>query len=130
MDQLQIVCGCLIENDRVFIARRLGKDAGLWEFPGGKVENGESQEEAVIRELEEELSIKAKVLKRLCTIEDKTKELPLIVTAYACQILEGEILLSVHSHGAWLLPSAIDISTFHTSDEPIIRALSDFMAAD
>ncbi len=64
MDQLQIVCGCLIENDRVFIARRLGKDAGLWEFPGGKVENGESQEEAVIRELEEELSIKAKSLKK------------------------------------------------------------------
>ena len=65
MNQLQIVCGCLIENDQVFIAQRLGKDAGLWEFPGGKVANGESQEEAVIRELEEALSIKAEVLKKL-----------------------------------------------------------------
>mgnify|MGYP000247097182 CR=1 FL=1 len=128
------VAAAIIYNNKneILICQRQagGSCSELWEFPGGKVEKGESQEEAVIRELEEELSIKAVVLKKLCTIEDNTKDIPLIVTAYACQILEGKIQLSVHSHGTWLLPSAIDLRTFHTSDEPIIRALIDFMTAE
>ena len=128
MDRMQIVCGCLIDRDHVFIAQRIGKDAGIWEFPGGKVEIGESYEQAVRRELKEELDIKARIIEKLCVIEDDTKDIPLSVTAYACKILEGKICLKVHSKGLWILPKAIDLSTFHTSDEPIITALAAFMS--
>lgn len=127
MDRMQIVCGCLIDGDQVFIAQRLGKDAGLWEFPGGKVEMNESHEDAILRELQEELNIQAQIIKKLCVIEDNSKDIPLLVTAYACKILAGEIKLSVHSNGLWISPKAIDIRTFHASDEPIITTLSTFI---
>lgn len=127
MNRLEIVCGCLIDGNQVFIAKRTGKDAGLWEFPGGKVEPTESHEKAVIRELQEELNIQAEVIKKICVLEDNTKDIPLLVTAYACKILEGDICLSVHSQGHWICPKAIDIRTFHASDEPIITTLSTFI---
>ena len=81
-----------------------------------------------VRELSEELSIQAKVLEKLCVIEDNTKDIPLTVTAYACQILAGEPVCKVHSQGQWIVPNAIDLSTFHASDEPIIKALTHYMS--
>ena len=127
MKRIEVVCGCILKNQQVYIAKRLGKDAGLWEFPGGKVESDETCQQAIIRELDEELAIKVNVIDKLYTIEDNTKDVPLTVTALCCEIVQGTPTLHVHSEGKWLFPSLIDRSTFHPSDGPIIDALIQFM---
>lgn len=77
MKQLEVVCGILHKADQVFIARRgEGQAAGIWEFPGGKVESGETHSEAIERELAEELGIHAEAERFLCDVMDEPGRLP------------------------------------------------------
>ena len=124
---MEIVCACIFQNEKVFIAKRSTTYKGIWEFPGGKVEKGETYEEALKREIKEELNLEIAILQKLISIEDKTKDQPLNVHAYACYILSGKLQLTAHSEGCFLSPEAIDIAHFHSSDQPIIDACRHFL---
>lgn len=98
---IQVVAALIRQNDKVLITERWpGKHLGLtWEFPGGKVENNESNEQALIRELDEELGIKAKIgsccFQTTYSYSNKTVHLSI----FRCRITEG-------------LPKAIDVKNF------------------
>lgn len=77
--------------------------AGKWEFPGGKMKIGESEEESLIREIEEELTIKVLPIQRLTPTEHRFNEEKCIqLIPYICTIKEGEVTLKEHRNMAWL----------------------------
>lgn len=128
MERIQIVCACILKEKQVLIAKRSTDSyTGIWEFPGGKVEAGETLEEAITREIKEELDITCHKLKYLISIDDNTKKIPLRVHAFTCQFLEDEIHPSAHSQICWCAPKDIQIADFHLSDQPIIDALIHFL---
>jgi 8-oxo-dGTP diphosphatase len=87
------VCGALIEKDGKFlVAQRKYADrfGGLWEFPGGKIEDGESKEAAMRRELDEELGIDVEVGRLAIITEDEIPEMKIIFHLFNCAIKKGE----------------------------------------
>jgi len=87
------VCGALIERGgKLLVAQRKHADSfgGLWEFPGGKIEDGEQKEAAMRRELDEELGIDVEVGKLALVTEDEIPEMKIIFHLFECAIRRGE----------------------------------------
>lgn len=122
----------LIDIDgRVLLAQRPeGKSlAGLWEFPGGKVEEGETPEAALIRELQEELGIdtKASCLAPLAFASHSYDDFHLLMPLYACRRWEGSVIPREGQQLAWV--RAADLSTYPMppADEPLLPILRDWL---
>lgn len=87
------VCGALIEyGGKMLVAQRKYNDrfGGLWEFPGGKIEDGEAKEAAIRRELDEELGIDVEVGRLVLVTEDEIPEMKIIFHLFECSIKTGE----------------------------------------
>ena len=85
MKTIEVVAAIILENDNVLIAQRQKGDfAGMWEFPGGKIESGETHEEALIREIHEELNLPINVEKFLMTVNHEYPNFHLIMHCYFC----------------------------------------------
>jgi len=91
-DPILVTAGVVIRDRRVLVARRKAGShlAGLWEFPGGKLEPGESPEECLARELREELGVSVRVGRILETIYHRYPEKNVLLLFYACELLDGE----------------------------------------
>ena len=90
-------------NRQVFATQRgYGDWKGWWEFPGGKIEEGESPEAALEREIREELATQIKVGERIGTIEYDYPAFHLSMQCFACQVLSGKLELLEHENAAWL----------------------------
>lgn len=106
---IPVVAGCLKKGDRILVGQRpethtLG---GLWEFPGGKIELGESPEEALYRELQEELGINAEIgdLKIACT--HSYGDVGIVILFYEVLFWKGEPKAKHHTELEWILPSEL-----------------------
>jgi 8-oxo-dGTP diphosphatase len=128
--KLVIVAACaLIDADgRVLIAERpAGKDmAGLWEFPGGKLEPGERPEETLIRELSEELGIivREACLAPLTFASHAYPHFHLLMPLYVCRRWEGQVTAKHHSRLAWVRPNKLRDYPMPPADEPLISHLT------
>ncbi len=91
-DPILVTAGVLIRNGRVLVARRKAGShlAGFWEFPGGKLEPGESPEECLARELREELGVSVRVGRILEAIYHRYPEKSVLLLFYACELTDGE----------------------------------------
>lgn len=95
--------GILKSGNRICVLRRkFGDFAGFYEFPGGKVEPGETAEQAVVRECKEELDVEVKILHLVDIIEHDYPGFHLTMPLYLCEIVSGELQLSVHDDLVWL----------------------------
>jgi 8-oxo-dGTP diphosphatase len=127
--KLVLVAACaLIDVDgRVLIAERPpGKPmAGLWEFPGGKLEPGERPEETLIRELSEELGIAVKeaCLAPLTFASHAYADFHLLMPLYVCRRWEGQVTARHHSRLAWVRPNKLRDYPMPPADEPLISHL-------
>lgn len=102
--QIRVTCG-VIEKDEKFLIVQRGENtqhALKWEFPGGKIDPGETEEECMIRELQEELAIEVEVLQRLKSIFKEDDNLLIELIPFKCRILNGEITLLEHLQMAWI----------------------------
>lgn len=110
MKNIRVSAAVIAHDGKIFATQRgYGKYKDYWEFPGGKREEGESGEDAIIREIKEELNVDIAVDSYLTTVEYQYPEFFLVMDVYLCSIVSGEISLSVHEDARWL--SAIDIDT-------------------
>lgn len=134
MKLLLVVACALVDADRrVLIAKRPeGKGmAGLWEFPGGKVETGERPEETLIRELHEELGITVKepCLAPLTFASHAYDDFHLLMPLYICRRWEGLVEAREHAALKWVKPGALRDYPMPPADEPLIPALIDLLGA-
>ena len=128
--KLVLVAACaLIDPDgRVLLAQRpAGKSmAGLWEFPGGKVENGERPEDALIRELGEELGIVVRepCLAPLTFASHAYPDFHLLMPLYVCRRWEGTVVAREGQTLAWVRPNRLRDYPMPPADEPLISHLT------
>ena len=132
MQLLLVVAVALVDADRrVLIAQRPeGKSlAGLWEFPGGKLEAGETPEAALIRELEEELGISTKTacLAPVSFASHNYETFHLLMPLYVCRKWQGTPMAREHAALKWVPPQALRDYPMPPADEPLIAALCDLL---
>lgn len=129
--KLLLVAACaLLDGDgRVLIARRPeGKSmAGLWEFPGGKVEAGETPEAALIRELREELGVEPceRCLQPFAFASHAYDGFHLLMPLYVCRRWDGVVRPLEGQAVAWVYPKQLDDYPMPPADEPLVRELQD-----
>jgi len=104
MKNIKVAAGIIRSNGKVLITRRAPKEkmAGGWEFPGGKIEKNESEEECLVRELKEELDITVCVDKFCIKTIYDYGDIYLDLRAHYCSIIGGTIKLSVHDQYEWV----------------------------
>ena len=132
MSVLLVAACALVDADRrVLICQRPeGKQfAGLWEFPGGKLEPGESPETALIRELEEELGISTKsaCLAPLTFASHAYESFHLLMPVFVCRKWQGTPVAREHQDIRWVRPQLLRDYPMPPADEPLIAPLCDLL---
>lgn len=121
----EVVSG-IIETQKGFLIakRETTTRNGYWEFPGGGVEEGETNEEAICRELKEELEIDCKVISYVGEIIDHREGYDIHVTAYRLEWLSGDIKLNDHSEYCFVPAAQLYDYHFEEADKPILDILN------
>lgn len=119
------VVAAVLHNEGAYLAtqRGYGELAGMWEFPGGKVEAGESLEAALRRELQEELGVEIAIDERLCTTEYDYPTFHLTMHCYLCRVECGQIELREHRSARWLTAENLDEVAWLPADTEVIEML-------
>jgi len=122
---IKVVAAVIEQNGKVLIARRRpGKSqAGKWEFPGGKLEEGESPEECLQRELAEEFQITVTVGAYICSTQYRYEHGEIELIAYHVEYQSGNFVLSDHDRIEWISPSDYENYEFSAADVPIVQKL-------
>ncbi|MBP3201708.1 MAG: (deoxy)nucleoside triphosphate pyrophosphohydrolase [Lachnospiraceae bacterium] len=124
MQTIKVVAAIIKDGNKVFISERgYGEFKGKWEFPGGKIEEGETGEEAVVREIKEELRSTVKVLKFFGEINDVHGDRCFNVKFFICELVEGNLELTEHLASKWVEPKNIVADEFMEADKVIIDKL-------
>lgn len=121
------VAAAVIERDgKVLVARRKPGLAagGFWEFPGGKVEEGEPPELCLERELAEELGVGSRVGDFLCSVPFSGPGATFELVVYRTELLSDTFRLADHDEVRWLAPADMDEAAFSEPDRPVVRMLS------
>ena len=124
MKQIEVVAAIIHRDGAYFATQRgYGEFEGMWEFPGGKIEPGESQETALKREIQEELGVDITIGELLCTTEYDYPTFHLTMHCYLCSVASGEIELREHKSAQWLTAETLDTVEWLPADIEIIAML-------
>ena len=119
-----VICDSLQAKTRIFAtARGYGEFKGMWEFPGGKIEPGETPQQALVREIKEELATTIKVGDLIDTIEYDYPEFHLSMDCFWCEVVEGELVLLEAQEGRWLTKDELGSVKWLPADLVIIENL-------
>ena len=119
--KIRVVAAIIEKDEEILIARRLyGNQAGKWEFPGGKYEEGETGEMAIKREIEEEFETEIEVRGLFGTIKHRYPEFDMTMDCFICRIKDGEMTLHDHAAVKWINPGKRGIE-WAAADRKVIR---------
>lgn len=122
VNRMEVCCAIIIRESQILAVQRgpLSSHPWKWEFPGGKTDLHETAEQCIIREIEEELSIKVEVITELASIEFDYGNHPFRLVPLVCKIIGGEIHLTEHVALRWLTPDKLETLDWSAADEALI----------
>lgn len=128
MKIVKTVAGLIINDDGKILCTQRDKSkydyiSYKWEFPGGKIEENETEKQTLARELEEELQIKVNILERFYQVEHTYPDFHLSMPIYICALEGGELKLNVHTNIAWLEPKEILSLDWAAADQPVAEKI-------
>ena len=126
MKSIEVVAAVIVKDNKVLCCKRgPGRDLeGYYEFPGGKIELNETKEEALIREIKEELNIDISIDSYITTIEHDYPFFHLIMHVYRCIIINGDILLTEHTDSIWCDKDKLDTINFAPADLKVLNYIN------
>ncbi|MCD8370658.1 MAG: (deoxy)nucleoside triphosphate pyrophosphohydrolase [Clostridiales bacterium] len=121
MKTVRVVAAIITHNHKIFATQRgYGEFKDGWEFPGGKIESGEAPQEALIREIREELDTEIEVGEFLDTVEYDYPSFHLSMDCFLCTIKSGDIVLKEHEAARWLAKEDLDSVAWLPADQEIL----------
>ena len=124
MKKIEVVAAILHRDGAYFATQRgYGEFEGMWEFPGGKIEPGESREVALKREIQEELGVNIAIENLLCTTEYDYPSFHLTMHCYLCSVASDEIELREHKSALWLTAETLDSVEWLPADKEVVDKL-------
>ena len=121
---IRVVAAIIVDGDKYFATQRgYGEWKGYWEFPGGKIEAGETPEKALRREIKEELDTEINVGDKLCTVEYDYPSFHLCMDCFLAKVKSGTLTLKEHDAAKWLRRDELDSINWLPADEVVIKEL-------
>lgn len=124
MKRIEVVAGIIKDSEKIFATQRgYGEFKDGWEFPGGKMEPGETPQQALARELKEELAIDVNVGEFLCTVDYDYPTFHLTMHCFYCSVIGGELTLLEHEASKWLKMTELHSVNWLPADVDVVAAL-------
>ena len=128
MKVVKVVAAIVINDGKVFATQRgYGEFKDGWEFPGGKVEEGETPQNALIREIKEELDTVIEVKDKVDTVEYDYPKFHLSMDCFICNVVEGKLLLKEHEDAKWLNKENLYSVDWLPADEGLIEKIKQYL---
>ena len=128
MKTIEVVAAIIIKDGQAFATQRgYGEFQGWWEFPGGKMEAGESPQEALKREIREELDAEIEVKELLETVEWDYPNFHLTMHCFICSLLSESIHLNEHESATWLTHATLKSVKWLPADEILLDKIADYL---
>lgn len=125
---IRVVAAIIMDHGKVFATQRgYGEFKDGWEFPGGKIEADEAPEEAVIREIKEELDTEIEVIELLDTVEYDYPKFHLSMDCFVCHIKSGNLVLKEHEAAVWLTKDTLDSVDWLPADQGLIPKIKAYL---
>lgn len=128
MKEIKVVAAIIKNEDKILATKRgYGEFINMWEFPGGKIESGETKKQALVREIKEELNIEINVDKFAIDIEYQYPNFYLFMSCFMCSIKEGSIELLEHNDGKWITKEELNTLNWLPADIDAVNYLKENM---
>ena len=128
MKTIKVTAAIIIHNNRVFATQRgYGEFKDGWEFPGGKVEEGETSRTALVREIREELDTEIAVGELFDTVEYDYPAFHLSMDCFLCKVVSGKLVLKEHEDARWISREQLDSVDWLPADIGLIRKLAEYL---
>jgi len=123
---LNVTCAIIIQDNKILCVQRgIGRHlAGKWEFPGGKIHEGESPEDSVMREVREELDLDVEVREALAPVTYSYPDKAVRLMPFLCRVTGGRLHLHEHQAFEWLRPGDLGKLDWCEADQPILEELT------
>ena len=129
LKRIEVVAALIRDGDKIFATQRgYGEYKDFWEFPGGKIEHGETPEAALKREIKEELATEIDVNEYVGTVDYDYPDFHITLLLYLCSMVSGNLELLEHESAKWLLASELDTVSWLPADLEIIPKLKSLLA--